>query len=328
MINVLNKKSNSRFNNYNEKRKNLIIDSSSKNKPSNKSANYLSTNNQHNFQCKKDEKNIKNKSRPATIFHKLLNTDKGNQKDKRIYNTLMSNEIYGRGFYKNSLQNKSENILNIKELKLKANSSVRVKKSDININNNNNNYNFSTNNNVINQKYLKTSKILKYNKNIRTYKNISLQNNSINYLYQKKGVILNNKLFLNYSPIKMNNNDCYNYNKISLKNIRYKTSFNHKKMGANEQNDDIMSPKRGSENKENVQSLNIIKEVCDLKGRNAQINYIKKMDINNNKNIFKKNGNEPNNYKELVHKKNMYKRINSNNIKYEKNKKILNKKFS
>ena len=328
LINVLNKKSNSRFNNYNEKRKNLIIDSSSKNKPNNKSANYLSTNNQHNFQYKKDEKNIKNKSRPATIFHKLLNTDKGNQKDKRIYSTLMSNEIYGRGFYKNSLQNKSENILNIKELKLKANSSVRVKKSDININinsinnNNNNNYNFSTNNNVINQKYLKTSKILKYNKSIRTYKNISLQNNSINYLYQKKRVILNNKLFLNYSPIKMNNNDCYNYNKISLKNIRYKTSFNHKKMGANEQNDDIMSPKRGSENKENVQSLNIIKEVCDLKGRNAEINYIKKMDINNNKNIFKKNGNEPNNYKELVHKKNMYKRINSNNIKYDKNKKF------
>ena len=118
---------------------------------------------QHNFKSKKDEKNVKNKSRPATIFHKLLNTDKGNQKDKRIYNTLISNEIYGRGFYKNSLQNKSENILNIKELKLKANSSVRVKKSDINNNNNNNNnYNFSTNNNVINSKYLKTSTNPKY----------------------------------------------------------------------------------------------------------------------------------------------------------------------
>ena len=330
LINVLNKKSNSRFNNYNEKRNNLIIDSSSKNKPNNKSANYLSTNIQHNFKSKKDEKNVKNKSRPATIFHKLLNTDKGNQKDKRIYNTLISNEIYGRGFYKNSLQNKSENILNIKELKLKANSSVRVKKSDINNNNNNNNnYNFSTNNNVINSKYLKTSKILKFNKNIRTCKNISLQNNSINYLYQKKGVILNNKLFLNYSPIKMNNNDFSNYSKISLKNIRYKTSFNHKKMASNETNDDILSPKRGSENKENVQSLNIIKEVCDLKGKNAEINYIKKMDINNNnKNIFKKIVNEPNNYKELIHKKNMYKRINCNNIIYEKNKKILNKKFS
>ena len=326
LINVLNKKNNSRFNNYNEKKKNLIIDSSSKNKQSNKSANYLSTNIQHNFQCKKDEQNLKNKNRPSTIFQKLLNTDKGNQKDKKIYNTLISNEIYGKGFYKNSIQNKSENILNIKELKLKANSSVRVKKNDIN--NNNNNYTYTTNNNVINSKNLKTSNILKFNKNIRTYKNISLQNNSINYLYQKKGVILNNKLFLNYSPIKMNNNDCYNYSKISLKNIKYKTSFNNKKMASNEQNDDIMSPKRKSENKENVQSLNIIKEVSDLKEKNSEINYIKKMDINNNKNIFKKIGNEPSNYKELIHKKNLYKKINCNNIKYEKNKKILNKKFS
>jgi len=326
LINVLNKKSNSKFNNYIDKRKNLMIDSSSKNKPSNKSANYLSTNIQHNFQCKKDEKNVKNKSRPSTIFQKLLNTDQGNTKDKRIYNTLISNELFGRGFYKNSLQNKSENILNIKELKLKANSSVRVKKSDTN-NNNNNKYNFSAINNLINPKNIKTSKILKFNKNIRTCKNISLQNNSINYLYQKKGVLLNNKLFLNYSPIKMNNNDCSNYNKISLKNIRYKTSFNHKIMASNEL-DDILSPKRTSENKENVQSLNIIKEVCDLNGKNCEINYIKKMDLNNNRNIFKKNGNESSNYKELIHKKNLYKRINSNNIKYEKNKKVLNKKFS
>lgn len=329
VINVLSKKSNSRFNIYNEKRKNLIIESSSKNKPSNKSANYLSTNIQHNFQSKKEEKKAKNKSKPATIFKKLLNTEKGNTKDKRIYNTLMSNELYGRGFYKNSLQNKSENILNIKELKLKANSSVRVKKSDMNNNNNNNNnYNFNTNNNVINSKSLKISKILKFNKNLRTYKDISLQNNSINYLYQKKGVILNNKLFINYSPIKMNNNDCYNYSKISLKNIKYKNSFNHRKKSTKEQNNDIMSPERKSENKENVQSLNIIKEVCDLKGKNTEINYIKKLDFNNNKNIFKKNGNEASNYKELIHKKNMYKKINSNNIKYEKNKKTLHTKLS
>ena len=315
IFNILNKNSNSGMNLYTNTynlRKNKCNHSSKKAKKiNNKSANYLSANIQNNNMVKK-ELYSENKNK-VIIAQKLLNTDKEYKKEKGNYRTLINNNLYEREYNKNISHNKSENFLNIKELKLRANESLKLKK--IKSNNVNNKKNTITPE-IHHQ--LNKNKFSFYN-NKYDNKNFSKQTNSINYLYQKASDIINNnnKLFFGYSPIK---NSCNKHNIININNQKHK--YNYKKNISKKNYTKIISQRRidiSIKNKENIGLLlNGIKNSSEFRNK---IFDIKERDNFSNINITcsKKNCNNENNYKGLIIKKNLYKKINYN--KYESIKK-------
>ena len=115
-------------------------------------------------------------------------------KSNEILKTSPNNDIHSKEYFKNNYHNKSSNILNIKQLKLKANASVRDKITTVA----QKKYNFNDDKNNCN--FLQLNKNKK-NMNGFDYKNFSIESNSINYLHQKKRDN-DKKLSLNFSPIK------------------------------------------------------------------------------------------------------------------------------
>ena len=320
IFNFLNKKNNSRMYLYTDIynfRKKICNHSSNKTRNiNNKSANYLSAHIKNTNYMSKKESNLKNRNK-APISQKLIYTEKEYKKEKDLYKTLINTDIYERENNKNSLHNKSENILNIQEFKLSSKESMRLKKLK--------------SNNVINEENSISPKMhhqlneknkFSFNNYKFDNRNFSIHSNSINYLYQKASDINNsnnnnNKLFSDYSPIKNISN---NLNIININNQKHK--YNYKNNISKKNYAKFSSHRKidiSVKNKENIIFLlNKVKIISEIRNKNLNIKEKDNLS-NNNINYTKKNFNNINNYKGLIIKKNLYKKIKYN--KYENIKK-------
>ena len=151
--------------NHQKNNKNIII---------NKPKNCLSIENKSKIPnlIIEDNKYNNKKKDNLHMFKKICNTSKVFDKNKEIYKSSINinNDIISKKFLEKNNKNKRDNILNIKQLKLKANESLRKK-----INNNKNN---SNKNNL--QSFL----ISENKKN--NIKDLYIKNKTLNSIYHKK----------------------------------------------------------------------------------------------------------------------------------------------
>ena len=109
----------------------------------NKSTNYLSLDNKSTNQnlIGVDNKYMNIKKGNLYMFKKIYNTNKECNKNKEICKSSINNnnDIIIKKFLKKSYENRGNNILKIKQLKIKANESLRKKTNNYNENNRNKN---------------------------------------------------------------------------------------------------------------------------------------------------------------------------------------------